>query len=348
MIAFLETTGDRHTRVVSGLPALERRIRELAKAGTTRAIVAAEPMTFARPLPIEVEFVPVGTAPPDGARVERADQIAGVELVDDAACRRAEWTLIRTMNKSFQGPVDALINWRFSMRLTRLLARTSLAFTPNHITMTSIVVGLFASALVLWGSRFGLSPYLGLALGGVTLQVQSILDSCDGELARLRYQYSTLGQWLDNLSDDIVDNLFVLAVGLATGGLWQTIAIAAVATRGVVAVYTYVTVYRKTGTGDVFAFRWWFEVEQATPDDVYDKTSITTWIRSLGRRDTYVMLWMIAALAGFPYGIVGHAAAIASAYGALFVLQVTVFSRSTRAHSPDDAVATDSDTGSRE
>ena len=182
-------------------------------------------MAFPRPLPIAVEFVPVGSPAPEGARRERADVIAGIELVDEAARRRAEWALIRRMNKSFEGPVDALINWRFSMRITRLLARRSLAVTPNHVTITAIVIGL-AAALV--ASRGG---YAMFAIAGVLLEVNSILDSCDGELARLRYQYSKLGQWLDNLSDDIVDNLFIVAVGAGIGGVWQWLGLAAAGGR---------------------------------------------------------------------------------------------------------------------
>src|SRR5439155_24671005 len=79
---FLEATGDRHTRVVGGLTALERRIREVAKQGAQKAVVAAEPVAIARPLPIPVEYVAPGSAVPDGAKRERADVIAGVELVD--------------------------------------------------------------------------------------------------------------------------------------------------------------------------------------------------------------------------------------------------------------------------
>src|SRR4029078_7256153 len=131
---------------------------------------------------IAVECVPVGTAPPDGARRERADVIAGVELGDEAARGRAEWALIWRINKSFEGPVDALINWRFSMRITRVLARRSLAVTPNHVTVVAIVVGLVASG------RESRGGYAMLAVGGVLLECNSILDSCDGELARLRYQ----------------------------------------------------------------------------------------------------------------------------------------------------------------
>jgi phosphatidylglycerophosphate synthase len=281
---YFEATDDRHAQVVGGLTAIERRIREVAKQGATRAVVAGAPVAFARPMPIAVEFVAARTPVPPGARRERGDVIAGIELGDEAARRRAEWALIRRMNKSFEGPVDALINWRFSMRITRLLARRSLAVTPNHVTITAIVIGLVAALLA---SRAG---YARFALAGVLLEVNSILDSVDGELARLRYQYSKLGQWLDNLSDDIVDNLFIACVGVGLGGIWPWLGLAAAAGRVLVSLTTYVSVYRRTGTGDVFAFRWWFETGKATADEVYDPTSPVTWLRSFGRRDTYVFV----------------------------------------------------------
>ena len=303
---FLETTGDRHTRVVGGLTALERRIREVAKQGAKKAVVAAEPVAIARPLPIPVEYVAPGSAAPDGATRERADVIAGVELVDDAASGKAEWALIRRMNKSHEGPVDALINWRFSMPITRLLSHRSLAVTPNHVTIAAIFVGLFAAWLA---SRGG---YVNIAIAGVLLQFNSILDSCDGELARLRYQFSKLGQWLDNLSDDIVDNLFLAAVGYSLGGIWMWLGLGAAIARALVALSTYVDVYRRTGTGDTFAFRLWFENPNASHDEAYKPTSIKTWLRSLGRRDTFVFLWMVACVVGFPYWVIGHGVVISA------------------------------------
>ncbi|MGE5185577.1 MAG: CDP-alcohol phosphatidyltransferase family protein [Acidobacteriota bacterium] len=320
-VVFLETTGDRHAQIVGGLTALERRVREVAKAGASRAIVAAAPVAITRPLPIPVEYVAPGTPAPEGAARERADVIAGVELVDAAARAQAEWALIRRMNKSFEGPIDALVNWRFSMRITRLLARRSLALTPNHVTITAILVGLVAAFLA---SRGG---YAAVALAGVLLEVNSILDSCDGELARLRYQYSKLGQWLDNLSDDVVDNLFVVGAGCAIGGTWLWLALASACTRWLSSAAQYISVYRRTGTGDVFAFRYWFEAEASSADEVYDKTSVLTWIRALGRRDTYVFAWMIACLADFPYWVVCHALAIAFAYALMLTLHFAVFGR---------------------
>lgn len=326
-VAFLETSGDRHTAVVAGLTVLERRIREVAKAGATRAIVAAAPLELPRPLPIPVEFVPPGSPPPEGATRERADVVAGIELVDEAARRKAEWALIRRMNKSYEGPVDALINWRFSMRITRVLARRSLAVTPNHVTIVAIVVGLIASALASRGS------YAYIAIAGVLLELNSILDSVDGELARLRYQFSKLGQWLDNLADDIVDNLFLVAIGVGIGGIWQWLGLAAAGGRLLVSISTYVSVYRSTGTGDIFAFRWWFEGTSTTVEELYDPKAIKNWLRSFGRRDTFVFVWMLACLAGFPYWVIGHGLVIAAVNLSLLVLHFTVF-RGARRETP--------------
>jgi phosphatidylglycerophosphate synthase len=292
-------------------------VRELAKAGVTRAVIATEPIELSRPMPIPIQFVPPGSPAPRGARLERADVLGGVEITE-ANRDDAEWKLIRGMNKSFEGPVDALINWRFSMRITRVLARQSMALTPNHVTIAAIAIGLLASLLASRGT------YVTVALAGVLLEVNSILDSCDGELARLRYQYSRLGQWLDNLSDDLVDNVFLIAVGAGLGGAWRWLGLAAAGGRWLVAATTYVSVYRRTGTGDVFAFRWWFEADKSTTDAVYDPRSPITWLRSLGRRDTYVFVWMIALVAGFAPWVVCHGLVIAAVNVALLVLHVAV------------------------
>ncbi len=319
---FFEATADRHALIIGGVTAIERRVREVAKQGATKAIVAGARVEFPRTLPIEVEFVAPGTAAPEGARRERGDVIAGIELVDEAARKQAEWKLIRGSNKSYEGPVDALINWRFSMRITRWLARRSLAVTPNHVTACAILVGLFASAVA--SGLVGITGWAQFAIAGVLLEVNSILDSVDGELARLRFQYSKVGQWMDNVSDDIVDNLFVASVGYALGGVWMWIGLGASAGRILVSIITYLSVYARTGTGDVFAFRWWFEGESTSTDEVYDPKKISTWLRSFGRRDTFVFIWMVVCLAGLPYGVVGHGGVIAATYVVLLVVHFSV------------------------
>jgi phosphatidylglycerophosphate synthase len=304
-VAFVEVgPAGGHAMIAGGLTVLERRVRELAKAGATRVVVAAAPVAFRREVPVPVEWVAPGAPAPDGVIAERGDVLAGVEVVDEASRKRAEWALLRRMNKSYEGPVDALINWRFSMRITRQLARTRL--TPNHVTVAAIAVGVLAGLLAMRGS------YVTTALAGVLLQLNSILDSCDGELARLRFQYSRLGQWLDNLADDIVDNVFIVGVGVGLGGPWLPLGVAAAGGRVLSQLIIYRDVYRRTGTGDIFAFRYWFEGAEESTDSVYDPRKVTTWLRAMGRRDTFVFVWMLACLVGFPHWVIGHAVIISA------------------------------------
>ena len=57
-----------------------------------------------------------------------------------------------------------------------------------------------------------------LMIGFVLAQVQSILDGCDGELARVRFQQTAIGEWLDTIVDDFLNLALVLAIGVA---LWR-------------------------------------------------------------------------------------------------------------------------------
>jgi hypothetical protein len=306
-VGFVETgPAGAHRMVLGGLTALERKLRELAAAGVRRALVAIEPVPLRSDLPLAVEWVPPGSAAPPAAVRVRADEIAGVRLEDEPSRRAAEWALCRSLAKAHQGPVDALLNWRFSMRLTRLLARTPVR--PNHVTAAASAVGLAAA--------------------GVLLQLQSVLDSCDGELARLRFQHSRLGQWFDNVADDVIDNTFVACAGIAAGGVWLWLGVGGAIARVLTMSLAYVQVYRATGTGDVYQFRWWFERADAPVEAIYDPRSPFTWLRSVARRDTYVFLWMLLCLAHLPHAVATYGATL----GALQLLMATLHITATVIH----------------
>ena len=57
---------------------------------------------------------------------------------------------------------------------------------------------------------------------------------------------------------------------------------------------------------------------------IYDPRSPVTWLRSLGRRDTYVFVWMIALVVGFAPWVVCHGLVIAAVNVALLVLHAAV------------------------
>jgi phosphatidylglycerophosphate synthase len=82
------------------------------------------------------------------------------------------------------------------LQISRYLAPT--AVTPNQISMVSIVVGLS-------GAPFFLSVFsTWQTVGALLLLAHSILDGCDGELARLKFQESRWGGVLDFWGDNIV------------------------------------------------------------------------------------------------------------------------------------------------
>lgn len=313
-----------HAQVVGGLSVLERVVRDGAARGVGAVEIPGPPIDLARggrEHGVTVTWLPTDARPRPGQPVVRGDTIAGVQVTDEAARRRAERAVLRALPKSYQGATDALLNWRLSLPLTARLARTAL--TPNHVTLLATALGVVAWALLLAGSRPG------LALAGVLLQVHSVLDSCDGELARLRFQFSRLGEWLDNVTDELVDDGFAVCAGLAAGGPWLGLGLVGGA-RGLAVAVQIADTYRRTGTGNAYAFRYWFERADATADEVWDRRSAGYWLRALGRRDTYVLVWMGLCLAGLPGVVAAYAAILGGLTVALTGLHLVLRPRADR------------------
>ena len=105
------------------------------------------------------------------------------------------------------GLVDRYFNRRLSNHLTRWFVKTSL--TPNQITLLSFMVGLI-SGLFFWNGG-----YINGMIGALVFQFSSVLDCCDGEVARLKGMQSRLGQWLDVVCDNIVHVVLFLAIAWA-------------------------------------------------------------------------------------------------------------------------------------
>jgi phosphatidylglycerophosphate synthase len=108
----------------------------------------------------------------------------------------AEQRLLHTLVKDTDGFMARHIERRISLTISRRLAATSA--TPNQMTLVSMAVGLagapcFLSAQIPWQTA-----------GALLFLAHSILDGCDGELARLKFQESRLGGVLDFWSDNVV------------------------------------------------------------------------------------------------------------------------------------------------
>jgi phosphatidylglycerophosphate synthase len=309
-----------HRLDVGGLTVLERVLFGLVRKGVVMVDVAAEPLPLRADLgrALVVVWAPPDGAPPeDGSRVVvRGDELDGVRVVDRASAEALERAMCLALGKSHQGLIDAWINWRLSTPLTRRLAHTRLR--PNHVTTISAGVGLAGSLSLLGGS------WACVALGGLLLQAQSVLDSCDGELARLRFQGSKFGQWFDNIADDVLDLTFVACAGVAAGGAWLPLAVATSLFRAWAQAMAYHEVWRRHGSGDIYAFRIWFQADKRTSDEVFAIRGVGDVIRAFGRRDAYVFMWMVLCLLGQPQLVVAYGSVLSLFIGGMMVAHLVM------------------------
>ena len=121
-----------------------------------------------------------------------------LDVDDSKNLERAERELLGQMrDKPNDGPVSRYINRPVSLRISRRLTR--LPVTPDQISLVSFLCSLIAAGL------FALGGYPALLGGGILAQFASIIDGCDGEVARLKYCESDFGGWFDAVLDRYAD-----------------------------------------------------------------------------------------------------------------------------------------------
>ena len=123
---------------------------------------------------------------------------AWVDVDDPTALKRAERSLLAKLrDKTSDGPVSRYLNRPLSVRITRHLVNYQI--TPNQISLFSFLCSRTASGL------FMLANYPALLWGGLLAQFASVVDGCDGEVARVKFQNSHYGGWFDAILDRYAD-----------------------------------------------------------------------------------------------------------------------------------------------
>lgn len=306
--------------VVGGMTVVERVLREAARSGADRAIVHGAHLPALPPLPLAVEVREPAAAPPEDARPIEGTTIAGVAICDESSRRRASAALWRSCRRPHDGLGDRYVIRAISTRISRVLCR--LGATPNQVTVANIVIGLVACGVVALGT------YPAFAAAGALMFAQVVLDSSDGELARIRFMHSRLGMILDNGSDDLIDNLFVAMLAIGVGGIWMPIGIAAAAARACSALMIHVDVARRGKPGDILAFRWFFDTEDEALEERFEtKGSVLGTVRAVGRRDLYVLVWTASLLVGLPAIGLALSVGVSIAYFCLAVAHLVVMRR---------------------
>jgi hypothetical protein len=150
----------------------------------------------------QVKVLPLGEQWYEEVRATGAGSLADAQSVI-----QAEWTLARSLKGEQEGFVDRYFNRKCSRWLTHWFLQTPL--TPNAVTLLATAVGLVGAG------AFAVGGYLAGIIGAVLFQLSAILDCCDGEVARIKFLESPVGEKLDLILDNVVH--IALFAGMAWG-----------------------------------------------------------------------------------------------------------------------------------
>jgi len=149
----------------------------------------------------------------DGLDTVDADAVAlpnalCLPVSDAASAQRAERALMSRLaaaTAATDGPI-ARFDRAVSTRISRYLVRTPLR--PNHITAIGTTIGFLGA----WALSHG--TYLSGVIGMLLFWLAVIIDGCDGEVARLKFQESWLGYVFDVATDNIVHVAIFIGLGM--------------------------------------------------------------------------------------------------------------------------------------
>jgi phosphatidylglycerophosphate synthase len=116
-----------------------------------------------------------------------------------------------------QRPGNELVCEAVFRPLAQVVVRALLPFgvPPLAVLFASCATGLAAAWLIGDGN---------LLAGAIVLQVKTVLDNADGQLARASGRVTLLGRYLDSESDLLVDAALFGALGYVTGEYWVALA----------------------------------------------------------------------------------------------------------------------------
>jgi phosphatidylglycerophosphate synthase len=148
----------------------------------------------------------------------------GHQLVNRVSVAEDLWQRVDTEEDRFSAerkldhwlvkPTDGIyarLNRRISIPISRQLIKFPV--TANMVTLFTLGIGIASAAFFAFGS------YWSTLAGALLCLWASILDGCDGEVARLKLQESAFGCWLETVCDYLF--YLFLFVGM-TAGLWRS------------------------------------------------------------------------------------------------------------------------------
>lgn len=210
------------------------------------------------------------------------------------SAKKAEDMLFAHVGKTATGWISRNVNSKVSLPTSRLLVKTPL--TPNMISVLINVIGMLCGVFYAIGHP---------VVGALCMQAATILDRCDGEVARVKLMETKKGQWVDTISDQVTVLSFILGVpigyyllsknpvALVLGGLNLAIFVFFV-------VWSFYFLTRYTNSGSLVAY---FDVDKLVEKkNTSLMRKLIKIVRPMGRRNFYSLGFLVVAiLGGYPW-----------------------------------------------
>jgi len=218
-----------------------------------------------------------------------------MRLSDDAnTAKEAEDLIFNYVGKTATGWISRNINSKFSLPTSRQLIKTPLS--PNMISIGINVIGSLCGIFYALGHP---------VIGALFMHTATILDRCDGEVARVKLMETKKGEWVDTISDQFTVLSFLLGVpigyylisgkpiALILGGINIFIFLFFV-------IWSFYFLTRYTNSGSLVTY---FKVDNLVePQKTSFIRRIIKIVRPMGRRNVYSTAFIfIAIFGGYPW-----------------------------------------------
>lgn len=127
-----------------------------------------------------------------------------LDVDDGSALKNAKSMLMQQLRKNTDGPISRILNRPISIKISELLLKTKI--TPNQISLVGFITAFFGALF------FYVGEYIFLVIGGILVQLSSIIDGCDGEVARLKLIQTKYGGWFDAVLDRYADAIIIFGM----------------------------------------------------------------------------------------------------------------------------------------
>lgn len=215
--------------------------------------------------------------------------VVDIQVHDDDAARQGEEALWKSCRKPIDGVVSRHLNRYISLAISRRLVNTRV--TPNQVSVLCLILGSSSFFFAMHAT------WLSMVTAASLLKINSILDGVDGELARMKWAQSVLGEFLDSIGDNVANfsffGGFVIALFRMDMPRWGTLGVVSLAMWATHLLFVYARL-RRMKRGDVLLVR---NRLDASPDG-WRKEAIRTLRYDLLRRDSLVMLTLLLMLGG--------------------------------------------------